>query len=79
MLTGGELHAWRLAQGWTQAQAAKMLGVGERTIRGAEATPDEPLGRAILAGLDRQVTGRNPADPAGLPAGRTGPAGIRQT
>ena len=79
LLTGGELHAWRQARGWTQAQAAKMLGVGERTIRGAEAASDEPLGRAILAGLDRQVTGRNPADPAGLPAGRTGPAGIRQT
>jgi hypothetical protein len=66
LLTGSELRTWRQARGWTQTETAKMLGVSERTIRGAEAAPDARLGRAILAGLDRQVTGRNPADPAGL-------------
>ena len=66
-LTGGELRAWRQGREWTQTQAAKALHVSERTIRGAEAVPDATLGRAILAGLDRQPTGRNLADPAGPP------------
>lgn len=67
ILTGGELREWRMGKRWTQTQAAKALGVGERTIQVAEANLDGPLGRAILAGLDRQYTGGSPADHAGLP------------
>ena len=66
ILTGGELRTWRLSKRWTQTQAAKALGVSERTVQGAEATPEGPLGRSILAGLD-QYASRNPADPTALP------------
>ena len=65
LLTGEELRTWRLAKGWTQALTAQALGVSERTIRGAESAPDAPLGRSIRAGLDRQRTGKIPADPVG--------------
>jgi hypothetical protein len=51
--TGGELRAWRKAKGWTQAAAAKALGVGTRTIKRAEATPKAPLGPALREALDR--------------------------
>ncbi len=67
ILTGGELREGRMTKRWTQAQAARALGISERMVRGAEAQPDGPLGRSILAGLDRQYSGRNPADPAALP------------
>lgn len=74
LLTGSELREWRVARGWTQAQTAQALGVSERTIRGAETAPDAPLGRSIRAGLNRQKSGKIPADPVGLP----GPGGDRQ-
>lgn len=60
ILTGGEFRTWRIANRWTQTQAAKALRVSERTIQGAEATQDAPLGRAILAGIERYV-GQGPA------------------
>jgi hypothetical protein len=66
ILTGGELRTWRLAKRWTQTQAAKALGVSERTVQGAEATPEGPLGRSILAGLE-QYARREPAGPAAVP------------
>lgn len=50
--TGAELLQWRKDRGWTQAQAARELGVGERTIRVAEATPEAPLGRSLQTGLE---------------------------
>jgi hypothetical protein len=52
--------------GWTQAQAAKDAGGQRADHPGRRSTPDEPLGRAILAGLD-QYASRNPADPTALP------------
>ena len=52
-LTGSELIQWRKARGWTQAQAILELGVGERTLRRAEANPDIPLNRALRDGLER--------------------------
>jgi hypothetical protein len=45
--TGRELRKWREDRQWTQAQAARTLGVGERTVRLAEGSPDKPLGRTL--------------------------------
>ena len=53
VLTGGEFRTWRTARGWTQTETAQRLGVGERTVRLAESTPDVPLGNALRAALGR--------------------------
>lgn len=37
MFTGDELRAWCKAKGWTQAEAARQLGVSQNTISVAEA------------------------------------------
>jgi hypothetical protein len=47
ILTGEELLSWRKKRGISQAECAKMLGVSERTIRGAEAKLKVPLTRGL--------------------------------
>jgi transcriptional regulator with XRE-family HTH domain len=47
IMTGGELAEWRKSRGWSQAETAKVLGVGERTVRRAESEPHKPLGHSI--------------------------------
>jgi hypothetical protein len=51
--TGRELRKWREERHWTQAQAARALGVGERTLRLAESTPDKPLGGVLREAFQR--------------------------
>ena len=70
LLTGGELRAWRVAKGWTQPQAAQALGVSERTVRNAEASPDASLSRSIRSGLERRDPRGIQADSPPLPASR---------
>jgi transcriptional regulator with AAA-type ATPase domain len=50
---GAELAAWRRAQRLTQAELAKRLGVSERTVRGAEAAPRQPLPPSLKRELSR--------------------------
>jgi hypothetical protein len=47
IVTGAELKLWREQKGLSQATAAKILGVGQRTVRRAESEPKKPLGPAI--------------------------------
>lgn len=52
--TGTELRAWRARHKLTQAQAAERLGVGTRTIRGAEAGDSTPLSSRLLRALSEK-------------------------
>lgn len=48
-MTAFELKLWRIGQGWTQSQAAMMMGVGERTWRRYEAKgPSGILTQAVI-------------------------------
>jgi hypothetical protein len=53
IFTGEELTAWRKARGWSQARAAKELGVGLRTLKRAEAPTarGDPLGATLADAL----------------------------
>jgi len=53
IVTGAELRAWRERKGWTQQQTATALGVSLKTLKRAEQTPSEPLGKAICQGLGK--------------------------
>jgi DNA-binding XRE family transcriptional regulator len=53
ILTGGEFATWRKSKGWTQEQAAEVLGVSRWTIHRAEATPDEALKKSLDAALHK--------------------------
>ena len=53
ILTGGEFTSWRKAKGWTQEQAAEVLGVSRWTIHRAENTPDEELKKSLQKALHK--------------------------
>lgn len=70
--TGGALRAWRDARDLSQRDAARLLGVGFRTVQRAEQRPDDPLPRAFhRAGLPWGVTAADAARQLG--AGAPGP------
>lgn len=49
--TGDDLHAWRMAKGLNQSEAAKRLGVSQGYIAKAEGAGSKPLGPALHAAL----------------------------
>lgn len=53
ILTGGEFAAWRKSKGWTQEQAAEVLGISRWTIHRAEAEPDEALKKSLHQALQK--------------------------
>ena len=52
-LTGAELREWRDTKDLTQAEAAKLIGVGSATLKRAELQPKEALGRRLREALAR--------------------------
>src|SRR5580765_3511744 len=80
-MTGKGLRVWRDGRGLSQVEAAKVLGVSERTLRGWEALPVLPVwveerqkaAEAAIAGLpvaasEPAESGRPAAVPVVLPA-----------
>ena len=55
MKTGEDLFLWRQRIQITQREAAKRLGVSERTLRSAEGQPDRPLPPKILKAFEREL------------------------
>jgi hypothetical protein len=53
IVTGAELRAWRDRKRWTQQQASTALDVSLKTLKRAEQSPTEPLGKAICQGLGK--------------------------
>jgi hypothetical protein len=54
-MTGAELATWRKARGWSQREAARVLGVGQASVSRAEAAGAEALGPALAAALKRST------------------------
>lgn len=78
--TGAELVTWRKAQGLTQAEAAKRLHVGLRTIKRAETSNATPLGWALRKAFGKHLDTAAPSPPSSqdaAPAGGARPASGR--
>ena len=59
---GGELRAWREARGWSQARAAKELGVPLGTLKSAETRRSMPPSKCTLSASqlrDRKIQEKN--------------------
>ncbi len=74
-MTGPQIRAWRLAQGWTQAQAAARFGMSRSTLHLIERghTPST-LAAGRVASLIRQW-GDTPPPPDDAPSPQRGKAG----
>jgi DNA-binding XRE family transcriptional regulator len=75
-MTGPQIRAWRIAQGWTRAHAAARFGVAVSTLALIERghTPST-LAAGRVAGLIRQWGDTPPPPPDDAPSPQRGKAG----
>ncbi len=53
-MTGDELKAWRKARGWSQAEAAKRLGVNQAAVSRAEGRKAEAIPASLALKVKAQ-------------------------
>jgi hypothetical protein len=60
-VTGAEFVEWRKGKGWSQAEAAKQLGVGIATVKRTESLLEKKIGPSLRKALEK--IGRPPEPP----------------